>query len=262
MKYRYIIALLTALFILSIFTSCEVDDTYKIVTPTQNELNEIEFRLSPILSTHFDNYDCSSDDMYNNLFSYNQLKYICPDYEEKIAKFVDKPLDFLYGNAFWSITVYENDPLGMFGEISPKAYDKNGKFDKDLAYNLLQLGDVIGYNKFSGKYIDWLVEGVWNGKVNHDTAFIFEDGSQCYYHDGYYYTPEKITALGGGIFHCSEVNSVSMIEDNRYKIEYSVFNEFDMQEYIGSAVIALKESKNGFRFWSIYSISVERCKHK
>ncbi len=259
MKHRYLIAFFIALFILSALTSCGVEDKYKIVTPTEEEMGEIELRLNPIFSTYFDNYDYSSEDMYNNLFSYNQLKYVCPEYKEEIAKFVDRPLDFPYGNACWSITVYGNDPLGVFGKISEKAYDDNGKVDIDLAYSLLQPGDVIGYNKFSGAYIDWLIEGVWNGKVNHDTAFNFDDGSQCYYHDGYYYTPEKISALGGGIFHYTKVNSISLIEKNKYEIKYAVFDENDMQAYIGSATVALKESKGGFRFWSIYSINVESC---
>lgn len=246
---------------LSIFLlSCGIHDnnnevTYKIVPPTEKEIDEITESLDPILSTYFDDYDYLSDNMYNNLFSYNRLKYIVPKYEEQIAEFIAEPLEYLYGElSRWDVVVYDKDPLGRFGEISDIVFDENGNIDIKLTYESLQDADIIGYKKFSGAFIDWLVENVWNGKTDHDTLYDFEDGSRCYYYDGFYYTPEQVTSLGGGIFHYPEITNVVPIKDNKYEIKYVVFDDVDRPVYYGTAIIALKESSEGFRFWSILSI--------
>ena len=52
------------------------EETYKIVTPTKEEIDEIAERLNPILSTYFEDYDSESDNIYYELFGYNHLSYI------------------------------------------------------------------------------------------------------------------------------------------------------------------------------------------
>ena len=157
--------------------------------------------------------------------------------------------------------VYEKDPLGYFGEVTEVNENKDGSINTDT----LELCTLIGYRKYYGKYIDFLVEGIWNGKINHDSLMSFDDGTKCYYYDGYYYLPEEITAIGGGIFHVSEIKDVTPIGDNKYEVKYAVYNYYedyydysDDELYLNAtSVISMKESKDGFRFWSIYSIDIE-----
>ena len=258
MLKRTVLALCTIimLFTVSTLSSCRVqEEKYRTVTPTKEELesDEILYRLDNIFSSYFKDYDCTKEDMYDSLFKYNYLTYVVPMYPEEIAQMMEFERS---GKPHGLETFYEKDPLGYFGETTENAVDKDG-----IVYDGVKDGTLIGHHRYSAKYIDWIVEGIWNGKVNHDKLFVFEDGSKCYYHDGYYYLPEEATAIGGGTFHITEIKDVTPIGDNKYEVKYAVYNYYDDygddEPYLNAtSVISMKEAEDGFRFWSILSIDI------
>ena len=137
-------------------------------------------------------------------------------------------------------------------------YDEDGNVNFDRVEELYLDGNhvAIGHNMFSGAYIDWLVEGVWNSKSDHDTFFEFEDGTLLYYYDGNYYTPELWSGRGGGLMNTPHIQKVTPLDDNKYEIEY--YLAYDVEPiYYCSAVIGLKENADGFRFWSLFSIDFD-----
>lgn len=185
--------------------SQEEHRSYKIVQPRNEELQMIPCHLNYILSMFHDDYDCTKDNIYDYLFHYNHLDCVYPSCHDTVV-FTSEPLqDSESSSMRWSLLdVPQKDPLGKFPEISPKIYDENGNIDRYFAWDYYETAGVlwlemcIGYNKFSAEYIDWLVEDVWNGKIDHKTFFEFEDGTKLYYYDGYYYTPALAGDRGGG----------------------------------------------------------------
>ena len=258
--------------ILLFFTSCIPQKTtdepvpvdlakkqeYKLVTPTQEELDEIAVRLDPILSMYLSDYDCKKDNIYKTLFSYDHLDYVYPKYDNEVAEYIAKPLVVNSENNFclWDISgIYSKDPLNKFS-IPDEVYDEDGNVNFDRVEELYSDGNhvAIGHNMFSGAYIDWLVEGVWNSKADHDTFFEFEDGTLLYYYDGNYYTPELWSGRGGGVFYYPIIDSITPLEDGKYEIVYQLYDAVDEYYSTSKAVIGMKETSNGFRFWSIFSI--------
>lgn len=244
---------------------------YKLVMPTQKELDEIGIRLDPILSMFSHNYDCEKDNIYEFLFSHDHLSYTYPEYDDEVTKYIAKPLATNGENncRFWDISgIYQKDPLNKF-KIPDEVYDKSGSIDYDRINELYSDGNIvaIGHNMFSGAYIDWLVEGVWNGKVDHETFFEFEDGTLLYYYDGNYYTPELWSGRGGGIMNRSYIQEVTPIGDNKYKMVYyrNDGNDFGDESECNvwfETVIGLKETRDGFRFWSIFEIKQIKAEEK
>ena len=237
---------------------------YKLVMPMQEEFDEIAERLDPILSMFHRDYDCEKDNIYEFLFVYDRFYYSYPEYDNEVAEYIAKPLtvNFENGFLFWDVVgICEDDPLKIF-PISDVSYDENGNLDLDKAYEYCRdeltytRSAVIGHNMFSGAYIDWLVEGVWNGKVNHDTYMQFDNQNptQIYYYDGNYYTPEYPLDRGGGIFFSPAIDSITPLNDGRYEILYTLYDEVDEKLSENKAIIGMKETADGFRFWSIYSI--------
>lgn len=224
------------------------DFVYKPIIPTSAELDEIVFRLDDILSTQFENYNSDTGNAYEKLFSYNRLGFTVPNSPEELQAMMEFSDN--------GTVVYENDPLGYFGEVTEVIRDEAGCINTDA----LETGTLIGYQKYSGRYIDFLAEGVWNGKLNHDSLMIFDDGTKCYYYNGYYYLPEETTAVGGGIFHSVELQSVSPVDDNKYEVLYTVIDDMENAVYDVSAILGMKETQNGFRFWSVYSMDVDSMK--
>ena len=241
------------------------ENKYKLEVPTQQELSEMVQRLDPILSMFHSDYDSSVDNIYEYMFDYNQLDYVYPVYDDEVKKYITEPIVVSeYGNMYWcEWNIPQNDPLGKFPKIRDEVYDENGNISEDLAYDLYERENlywqdvIIGHNKFSGEYMDWLVEGVWNGKANHDSFMAFEDGTKLYYHDGFYYTPEYIGGRGGGIMFLPIIESITATDKNKYEIIYSLENELGVVDYRSKAVVGLKETNSGFRFWSIYSIDFD-----
>ncbi len=234
---------------------------YKLVTPTQEELDEIAVRLDPILSMCSSDYDCQKDNIYEILFSYDHLDYAYPEYDDEVAEYIAKPLVVNTENNFylWDVSgIYHKDPLNKFA-IPDEVYDEDGKVDYDKITELYSDGNIvaIGHNMFSGAYIDWLVEGVWNSKADHESFFEFEDGTLLYYYDGNYYTPELLGGRGGGIMNKPYVQEITPLGDNKYKM---IYYRNDGDDYIDKpvynkwyeTVIGLKETQDGFRFWSIF----------
>ncbi|MBE6680888.1 MAG: hypothetical protein E7600_01205 [Ruminococcaceae bacterium] len=274
-KSKYVIALfvLTISFLCSSCSETKVTETkvaekkneYRLVTPTQEELDEIVPRLEPILSMFHKDYDCTKDNIYEYMFHYDHLDYVYPEYDSEIEAFVAEPFGVSdAGFVFWyEYGIPENDPLGKFPKIRDEIYDENGNVNEDLAWDLLETQDVyyrdliIGHNKFSGKYIDWLVEGIWNGKADHKSFMKFEDETRLYYYDGFYYTPECVGDRGGGIFYYPKIHNITPLEDGKYEIVYQLYNDGDEYVAANKAVVGLKEISSGFRFWSIFSIDYD-----
>ena len=153
--------------------------------------------------------------------------------------------------------------MGKFDKIPQGAYDENGKVSKESClayinslddYNAYKNPLVGGYLKYSGNYIDWLVEGVWNGKVDHDTFFDFNNNNYCYYSDGFYYTPYLIMTSDETPSAVPCIDKITKFYDTRYCVDFS-FVDSDNNVYVRSAVLVMKENSDGFRFWSILSIS-------
>lgn len=241
----------------------EDEPTYKIVTPTMEEIEELHSKYNDVFSYGPANYNCETDNTYDKLTWMFFLDCVVPEYMEEIKQYITLPF-VERGSASlssWEKTVHENDPLGYFDEIPSECYDENGIVQMDLVYKYRdEINDqktfVIGYNKISAPFLDWLIEGVWNGKVNHDTLMELEE-TKCYYHNGFYYTPILTIDRGGGVFWCSNVHSITDMGNGKFKVVYSV--GFDDGEilYNCTAEMALKESKDGFRFWSIYKMTCE-----
>ena len=111
----------------------EQDDKYKIVTPTQEEINEINDRMLPILGMYWSDYDCTIDSIYDDMFNFNHLQYIFPEYNEEVTKYIAEPLVYSLGKfPLWDTLVNENDPLGKFPKIPEEGYDENGNIDEYL----------------------------------------------------------------------------------------------------------------------------------
>ena len=234
---------------------------YKLIEPQWDDFQLIPNDLDYILSMFQSDYDCTKDDIYDYLFSYNHLDYVYPNYFRDIT-FVSEPLQPTEPSYMrWSLyEVPQRDPLERFPDIPHAIYDENGNIDKEFAWEYYEtvgfswLEMCIGYNKFSGEYIDLLVEGVWNGKVDHETFFEFEDGTLLYYHDGYYYTPALVGDRGDGIFYGPHIENLTPLENNLFKLEYHLSDNIDRCDSHNTAIIGLKEKDDGSRFWSIFSI--------
>lgn len=233
---------------------------YKLVQPEPSELQMITSELDYILSMFHEDYDCTKDNIYDYLFSYNELGFVYPNINRVV--FESEPLqESEWGSMRWCLLeVPQKDPLGRFPKIPQEIYDENGNIDEDFAYEYFEtpgtpwLEMCIGYNKFTGEYIDWLVEDVWNGKTDHETVFEFEDGTALYYHDGYYYTPALAGYKGGGIFYAPHIENLTPLENNLFKIEYHLTDDINRCTSCNTAIIGLKEKEDGSRFWSIFSI--------
>ncbi len=239
--------------------------SYTVVEPTKEEIDGIEVRLRALLGNRFENYDCRKSDVYSYIFEWGYLNYADPGCGEEAEKYIACPMDNpQYDGNVWFSYVYSNDPQGYFDPIPDGFCDEEGNVDWSVTYEYPE-ATTLGHLKFSGEYVDWLVQGVWNGKTDHETFFKFGDeyepgeyGTELYYHNGYYYTPHRIFGLGGPQF-WSEVESVEAVGDGKYEVAFNTsIDEDDVPEYLGKAVVAMKESSNGFRFWSIYSIEYER----
>lgn len=233
---------------------------YKLVQPDWSDLQTISYDLLHILSFFHSDYDCTKDDIYDYLFHYNHLDCVYPNDDDVV--FVSEPLqDSKWDYMRWSLyDVPQKDPLGKFPKIPQEIYDENGNIDRYFAWDYYEttgtpwLEMCIGYNKFSAEYIDWLVEDVWNGKVDHETFFEFEDGTLLYYHDGYYYTPALAGDRGGGGVYNIYIESLTQLDNNIIKLEYHLTDEIDRCNSHNTAIIGLKEKDDGSRFWSIFSI--------
>ena len=273
-KYIPTITNLITILLLSslLFISCTVNDVlkseeeYRLVTPTEEEISEIIPRMDYLFSMFHYDYDCTKDNIYEYMFDYDHLGYVYPHYDEEFKEFIAEPflVSETSGYMFWDeCGIPENDPLGKFPKIPDGAYDENGDVSEELAMELREKEGlywrdvVIGHNKFSGEYIDWLVEGVWNGKADHDTFMVFEDETRLYYYDGNYYTPECAGDRGGGVFFGPTIDSITPLEDGKYEIIYQLYDVGDEYFSTSKAVIGMKETPEGFRFWSIYSLDFD-----
>lgn len=234
---------------------------YKLVKPDRGELQMISSDLESILSFFHNDYDCTKDNIYDYMFKYNQLDYVYPNYLDTVV-FNSQPLrDAESGCSRWYLpAVPQKDPLGKFPEIPQEIYDENGNIDLYFATDFYEKAGVpwlemcIGYNKFSGEYIDWLVEDVWNGKADHETHFEFKDGTLLYYHDGYYYTPALAGFKGGGGVYNIHIENLTPLDNNLFRLEYHHTDDTDRCSSENTAIIGLKEKEDGSRFWSIFSI--------
>lgn len=242
------------------YFSQQENPSYKLVQPECGELQMIPSDLEYILSFFHDDYDCTKDNIYNYLFSYNRLNCVYPNDYDKV--FVSQPLqDSEWGSMKWYLLdVPQKDPLGKFPEISQEIFDENGNVDRYFAWDYYEAAGTpwlemcIGYNKFSAEYIDWLVKDVWNGKLDHKTFFEFEDGTVLYYHNGYYYTPALAGDRGGGGVYNIHIENLTPLDNNLFKLEYHLTDDINRCDSHNTAIIGLKEKDDGSRFWSIFSI--------
>ena len=242
------------------YLSHQEDVDYKLVKPEHSELQMIPFALEYILMFFHNDYNCTKDNIYDFLFRYNHLNCVYPnDYDKS---FVSQPLeDSEWGIMRWCILdVPQKDPLGKFPEIPGEIYDENGNIDRYVAYDYYEttgtpwLEMCIGYNKFSAEYIDWLVEDVWNGKVDHETFFEFKDGTALYHYGDYYYTPALAGDRGGGGVYNIHIENLTPLDNNLFKLEYHLSDEIYRCDSQNTAIIGLKDKEDGSRFWSIFSI--------
>lgn len=268
MKIKNVVMFILSVFLTIVLFSCSnskqsEESPYSIVEPTKEEILEIESRFGFLFGQFYrDSYDCLKDDIYEQLFVVNLVNSdIYPKYNEEIEKYIAIPQfrDEQTDKPYWFSEVYENDPLGVFDKIPNSIFDENGVFDKDLVYKLenYDSGVVIGHYKYDGAFIDWIVEGVWNGKIKHSETFRFKDGTICYYENGYYYTP-IVTFDRGGMRCFANIESVTPLDDKKYEIKYYVLDDDNIIDVRGTAIMALKETTDGFRFWSIFSIDIEK----
>lgn len=271
----------TALFLLFICTvicSCDNSNSgtsendnpavieYKLVKPTEEDLDNLVIELRDPLGMHQYDYDCETDNTYEHMFLTNDLWYVYPDNERSVATNIAEPLNYYYNSypssPCWHLLFYENDPLLKFGAIPEECYNDEGFVDGNIAFEHYKSQNIdwtdmtLGYIKHSGQYIDWLVEGVWNGKINHKDYFEFErTNTKLYYHNGYYYTAILYGDKGGpGVWTVLDNVNISELDENKYEITYDVEDDEGKLFGNGKAIVGLKEASNRFRFWSIFSI--------
>lgn len=245
---------------ISEFVLQQEETDYKLVQPDWSDLQTLSYDLLHILSFFHSDYDCTKDNIYDYLFQYNHLDSVYPNDDDVV--FVSEPLqDSKWDYMRWSLyDVPQKDPLGKFPEIPQEIYDENGNIDRYFAADYYETAGVpwlemcIGYNKFSGEYIDWLVEDVWNGKADHKTFYEFEDGTLLYYYDGYYYTPALAGDRGGGGVYNIHIESLTQSDNNLIKLEYHLTDDIDRCIAHNTAIIGLKEKDDGSRFWSVFSL--------
>ena len=197
--------------------------TYKLVEPSREERDSLEEEFKWILGTRNFDYDSSVENIYEELYHMSSFDIrIVPEYGEKIEKYIAPPTGFdeHTGNPYW--------------------------------YEFIISDIHLDHYKYDAKFVDWLIEGVWNGKVDHDNTYQYDDGSVCCYKDGYYCST-GVTFDSGTADYSAKVWKISYGWDNKYEVSYSVLRD-GFIEY-GTAVMALKEASNGFRFWSVYSIN-------
>ena len=255
---------LTFLMFASLFSCADVnvitsedneEVTYKLVEPTQEEFKQIPQKLGEIFSNISYDYNYLEDNIYFTLLweEYAFAELIKDDKGRHIAR----PLRTENGVSCWSETVYEDDPLGYFEKVPEVTYDESG--NKITHYpsgeNLRDV--VVGYRKFSGNYIDWIVGEVWNGTVDHDAKYESEYGLSSYYHDGFYYVTELSEEGPGPIYEEGSliVESIIPFGNFKYKIKVGEVNTKTGEVRRRSVLtLAMKQASNGFRFWSIYDI--------
>ncbi len=251
--------------------------TYKIVTPTEEEIAELPERLNRILA-HGENYNYLVDDIYEKLFWYDGSYMSCmlPAYGKEISTYIKKPdyseeatiytsdemnglIDFFERHYMGWYEQYMGikDPLDCYDQWPKKLFDSNGYVDLSVIFDEITKNSYdgnYGYWKFDETVLDWLVEGVWNGNINHTKTYSTnnKDNIYCYYHDQYYYTPLTPAELGHMHSDTIEIITITPLDSYFYSIEYdNVFQERH------TAIVAIKESNNGFRFWSIFSITTD-----
>ncbi len=197
--------------------------TYELVFPSQEEIDSLEEEFKWILGTRNYDYDSSVESIYAELYHLNSLDArLVPEYGEKIEQYISPSvgIDENAGTPYWREFVE--------ADIYPAHY------------------------RYDAKFVDWLIEGVWNGKVDHEYTYDYNDGSVCVYEDGYYCST-GVTFDSGTVDYPAKIGNVAYCYDYKYEVNYSVLRSIGFIEY-GTAVMALKEASNGFRFWSIYSI--------
>lgn len=62
---------------------------------------------------------------------------------------------------------------------------------------------------------------------------------------------------GGGVFYETKILEMTELDGYRYELKLDVLDSSDEHACFATAVVGMKESSNGFRFWSIYSIDYE-----
>lgn len=236
----------------------EKESTYRIVVPTPAEIAEIPDRLFMILG-NFD-YNCETDNISSKILTdviSPTLTYM-PNYDYEIEKYISQVLpdevEYEYWSEHWSKEFLGPDPLGYFDMPEGNVFNHNyTQVDYETLYKEYyereSFNGTYGYNKHISKVIDWVIEGVWNGNVDHIN---YENKKLYYYYDGYYYTAKRIYDAGLLTADALVVNSITPLENGKFELVYTTMYE-DMELNKGKAVIAMKEGNGGFRFWSIYS---------
>ena len=60
---------------------------------------------------------------------------------------------------------------------------------------------------------------------------------------------------GGGVFYRTKNLEMTELDGYKYELNLDVINDLGDHDHFATAVVGMKESSNGFRFWSIYSIN-------
>lgn len=229
-------------------TTTKKEITTKKETTTQNE-------TTTEATTKFENssvYLEATPDELNNLQQFlNLTAYIkgsmCTNYSSgniSYKQFVDNYListsghSFIYGNYFNApVYYYEDtpDPLNRFMAINDD-------------WNVGQ------YFKYSKSNIDWIMKNIYNipsSVISSFSASALED-EDTYFHDGYMYQ-ERHTGFGASGYYV-EVNTYSRMDDGRYSVSFSEYNEFSGEKCgTATAVVSIKNI-SGRRYWTLHSI--------
>lgn len=240
---------------------------YKAVDPTQEELDNMHFSLSILFSHFLKDYDSEKDDAYTKLFCKNELLYFyVPRCYDEIKEFVSAPLSYTNEKPRWNKSVLENDPLGRFTGIPQEAFDENGVFDEKYYLEYLDPSadlTTMGYTVFDADFVEWLVEGVWNGTVDHEKIHRFADYEWLYYYNNNYIASACGMVDETQTTYYSAIEYVKPLGVQKYEVAFNVYHIYNRRRpayYTATAVIGMKEAPSGFRFWSIYSIDYEKTK--
>ena len=201
----------------------------EVVEATDDELDQLAKTVSAMVYCYeVDEFDADSEDGFDDA-----MTYILDD--------IFGVYDFYDDYFKWNTHV---------NRVSQE-YDSNN--DKYVAKDpLKKLDSTYAYVKFPADKVEWLLENVYNQKVNRNY-----ESSWYYYYDGYYYASTGDDRDAG---YYSVVENYEKIDEETYS--FNVRTNYDGSDrlYARYKIVAKKDSLNDVKYWSIKQLKYNSSK--
>ena len=230
-----------------------VPETYLLTITNLENPNQQQSIYITIKNGGFSSTD--KVDIYTNFspaIKSSELKTVTPN--ESDFKELKKLLDYAY-NLVWSEYDCQKDNTEkIISEIistsfSAPVYDYyfGNNYEKSNSDPLNKFDCSL---KMSSNNVDWIVENIFNSKVNHNI-----NSADLYYKDDFYY---RSTGDAGYIGHKVEIRKYNQLSDGKYSAicDFSIgYDEIDRVET--KKIIVDLKLINGSKYWTFYNISSE-----